>query len=239
MTSAAEARPVTAPEPPKTRLAYEHIAGRIADGSYTPGSRLVLGRIARELDVSTVPVREAMRMLEAEGAITYEPNVGAQVATLDPSLYAVTMETLALVEGYATASAAASISPATIAEAREINRRMADAVRDFDPARAAELNEEFHRTLVSGCENDHITELAARGWARLRALRGPQGGFVPGRAADAIAEHDELLGLIESGAPTDEIERCARAHRLETLASFKARGAIPASAATSHGPAAN
>lgn len=65
----------------------------------------MLGQIAQELGVSAVPVREAIRLLEAEGLVTFERNVGAQVAMVDEIEYQHTMQTLALVEGYATALA--------------------------------------------------------------------------------------------------------------------------------------
>src|SRR6185312_16642174 len=86
----------------KSQLAYQFVKGRISDGTFTPGYRLVLGQIAGELGISVVPVREAIRRLEAEGLVTFERNVGAQVALLQEAEYTYTMETLALVEGAAT-----------------------------------------------------------------------------------------------------------------------------------------
>ncbi|HEX6955448.1 MAG TPA: GntR family transcriptional regulator, partial [Agromyces sp.] len=86
----------------KSKRAYRFVRERIDDGRYVPGYRLVLGQIARELGVSVVPVREAIRLLEAEGLVTYERNVGAQVALVKEAEYLHTMQTLALVEGYAT-----------------------------------------------------------------------------------------------------------------------------------------
>ena len=47
-------------------------------GTYGPGYRLVLGTIAKDLGISVVPVREAIRRLEAEGLVTFERNVGAR-----------------------------------------------------------------------------------------------------------------------------------------------------------------
>src|SRR5476651_2689129 len=90
----------------KSQLAYQWIKARIADGTYVSGYRLVLGSIARELDISVVPVREAIRLLESEGLVTFERNVGAQVALIDESEYIFTMQTLSIVEGAATALSA-------------------------------------------------------------------------------------------------------------------------------------
>ena len=71
----------------KSRIAYEWIKARIGDGTFSPGYRLVLGQLAQELGVSVVPIREAIRLLEAEGLVTFERNVGAQVAMVDESDY--------------------------------------------------------------------------------------------------------------------------------------------------------
>ena len=53
-----------------------------------------------------MPVREAIRRLEAEGLVIYRPNVGAQVAPAEPELFEDELSVLALLEGYATAGAA-------------------------------------------------------------------------------------------------------------------------------------
>ena len=64
----------------KSERAYRLIRSRIDSGQYVPGYRLVLAPIAAELDMSVVPVREAIRRLEAEQLVTFERNVGAQVS---------------------------------------------------------------------------------------------------------------------------------------------------------------
>ena len=64
---------------------YRHVRERILSGTYGPGYRVVITHIARELDVSALPVREAIRRLEAEGLIVFRPNEGAQVAASEPA----------------------------------------------------------------------------------------------------------------------------------------------------------
>lgn len=83
----------------KSEQAYAWIRARISAHTYGPGYRLVLGPIAEELGMSVVPVREAIRRLEAEGLVTFERNVGARVTLVDEGEYAHTMQTLGLVEG--------------------------------------------------------------------------------------------------------------------------------------------
>jgi DNA-binding GntR family transcriptional regulator len=184
-------------------------------------------RALRESTFSFVPGRaqgsvdEHSHLLDlAEGLVTFERNVGAQVAMLDPNEYRTTMQTLSLVEGYATAISAPLIDAADIARARAINDRMADSLEHFDPVAFTRLNLDFHGVLFENCPNEHVLDLVHRGWARLRALRESTFSFVPGRARSSVEEHSALLDLIESGAAALEIELAARNHRLRTLDAF-------------------
>ncbi|MCP2032239.1 DNA-binding GntR family transcriptional regulator [Okibacterium sp. HSC-33S16] len=204
----------------KSEQAYSWIRSRIEEGIFVPGYRLVLGAIAKELDISVVPVREAIRRLEAEGLVTFERNVGAQVAMLNETGYVTTMQTLSILEGAATMLSAPFITETAIAAARAVNAEMADCLEHFDPHRFTELNREFHSILFEQCPNDNLLDLVHRGWNSLNMLRDSTFSFVPGRAHQSVAEHEGILALIESGADSLEIELAARAHRTRTLDAF-------------------
>ena len=201
----------------KSERAYRLIRGRIDSGQYVPGYRLVLAPIAAELEMSVVPVREAIRRLEAEQFVTFERNVGAQVSLIKETEYLHTMQTLAVVEGSATGLAAPYITPDQIRRARKINQTMRESLTAFDPQAFTALNLEFHSVLFETCPNPHILELVHRGWNRMNVLRNSSFSFVPGRASESVREHDTLLDLIEAGADPLEIELTARKHRTATL----------------------
>jgi DNA-binding GntR family transcriptional regulator len=65
--------------------AYAQVRAAIVENRYPPGHRLVEQRIAEELGLSRTPVREALRMLEAEGLVVSERNRGAMVRHLSPT----------------------------------------------------------------------------------------------------------------------------------------------------------
>lgn len=208
------------PAPPtlsKSEQAYRLVRDRIERGIYVPGYRLVLAPIAAELGMSVVPVREAIRRLEAESLVTFETNVGAQVALVEEAEYLHTMETLALVEGSATALAAPDVTDDQLTRARAINEQMRETLSHFDPLRFTELNLEFHSVLFETCPNPHILDLVHRGWNRMKVLRNSSFSFVPGRAQESVNEHDRILQLIADRAPVIDIEIAAREHRLATL----------------------
>jgi DNA-binding GntR family transcriptional regulator len=212
--------PVRAVNRSKSQLAYHFVKERIARQEYTPGYRLVLGTIAKDLDMSVVPVREAIRQLEAEGLVTFERNVGAHVAMVDDSQYRYSMQTLSVLEGAATALASPRISEDDIRRARSINERMIESLGDFDPRLFTTLNQEFHAILFAKCTNPRLVSLVEAEWGRLGHLRASTFTFVPGRARESVSEHENIMRLIETSAPMAEIEDAARRHRSATLDAY-------------------
>lgn len=204
----------------KSQQAYDWIRSRISSHVFGPGYRLVLGVIADELDMSVVPVREAIRRLEAEGLVSFEPNVGARVTLVDESEYAHAMQTLGLVEGAATALSAPLLSAEALDRAETINARMENLLEHFDAHMFTELNRQFHSVLYETCPNPQLLDLVHRGWSRLSGIRDTTFAYVPGRARHSVEEHAQMLDLIRSGADPLEIELAARNHRWRTLEEF-------------------
>jgi DNA-binding GntR family transcriptional regulator len=204
----------------KSEVAYERIRAQIINGTYGPGHRLVLDRLAGEIGVSSVPVREALRRLEAEGYVDFKRNLGATVRHVDAEGYAQTMQTLAILEASATAMAAPYVTKKSIKTARKINEDMAASLEELDPVMFSRLNYELHQTLYQPCPNTYLLSVVEREWDRLRGIRQPTSAFVPSRARQAGAEHTELIDLIESQAPPWKIEDFAREHRMRTAQRF-------------------
>ncbi|WP_345941388.1 GntR family transcriptional regulator [Nesterenkonia sp. E16_10] len=205
----------------KSELTYDWIRERIIGREFNPGYRLVLGAIAKELGISVVPVREAVRRLEAEGLIEFERNVGARVAMVNQDEYIDTMQTLGVLEGAATALALPLMSEADLARAQAINNSMRAMLEDFDPVAFTSLNEKFHRALFQRCPNPHISELADRGWNRMSGLRSSTFAFVPDRAPRSVQEHDDILTLIRENAEPLEIELAVRQHKWRTVEAYR------------------
>lgn len=204
----------------KSQHAYEWIHTRIADRRFVPGYRLVLGSIAESLGMSVVPVREAIRRLEAEGLVEFERNVGARVAQINPSEYFHTMQTLGVVEGIATALAVPNLTDAELDRATTVNDRLRRLLDDFDPHLFTMINEQFHSVLFESCPNPHILDLVHRGWTRMSGLRSSTFAFVPSRARESVDEHDHIIDLIRSRADPLEIEMAARQHRWRTMNAY-------------------
>jgi DNA-binding GntR family transcriptional regulator len=206
--------------PLKAEVAYRGIRAGILAGAYAPGSRLVLDAIAQTFDISTVPVREAIRRLEAEGYVTFEPNVGAFVAMVDTKRYADGMEALAVLEAAATALSAPHLTKADLQRAERLNRAMARSLEAFDPVGFTDRNRELHHVLYQRCPNDRLLALVEREWELLSGVRASTFTFVPRRAQQSVAEHDQLIHLLRTGASAAQIDSAMRRHRAKTVATY-------------------
>lgn len=205
----------------KSQQAYNWISERIRTRDFEPGYRLVLATIADELGISVVPVREAIRQLEAEGMVTYERNVGASVTTYNREAYYESMDIVATVEANATAQSAPYLNAEDIAQAREINQRMRELDIHHDPEEFTQLNKEFHSVLFSKCPNERLKDLVVDQWKQLEYHRVSTFRYVPERAQESTREHEQLVSLIEAGAEPAYIEKVARQHRLATLNTYR------------------
>jgi DNA-binding GntR family transcriptional regulator len=206
----------------KQERVYRALRERILSGAYGPGFRVVIDALAEEFAVSALPVREAIRRLEAEGLVTYRPNAGAHVTPADPGQFAEEMTVLAVLEGYATALAAPALEASDLAELSAIVDSMEDAMAQVDSLEFGRRNHDFHARIFASCPNRSLVASLHDVGRRLDAIRRTVFVHIPYRGADSIAEHRLLLALIARGAPAEEIEVLARQHKLNTLDTFNA-----------------
>lgn len=204
----------------KQERAYATIRQRILAGAYGPGYRLTIDSLAKELGVSHVPVREAIRRLEAEGWVIYQRNAGPRVSPIDDEGWQGAMETLALLEGYATASAAAHINASDLNRLRELNAAMDEAISLLDVMRFARLNREFHSVIYRRCPNGYLVDRINETLDRLDAIRVTVFTYVPQRCKQAVREHEKLTLAISRESNFDEIEKLSREHKLRTMQAY-------------------
>ncbi|MGH2872756.1 MAG: GntR family transcriptional regulator [Solirubrobacteraceae bacterium] len=205
----------------KQQRVYGLLRERILSGAYGPGYRLVIDRIAAELAVSALPVREAVRRLEAEGLVVFRPNAGAQVTPADPSLYEETMEVVAVLEGFATAQAAGLAAAELLPKLRAETDEMVRCMESMDVLGFGRANTRFHHHIYESCGNQPLFELLEGIERRLDAIRRTVFTHIPYRGLSSIEDHRRMIELIERRAPADELEAEARAHKLRTVQAFQ------------------
>lgn len=204
----------------KQEYVYQTLRGAIMSGELAPGRRLVIDEIARRLEVSAIPIREALQSLQAEGLVVSAPHVGATVAQLSE---AEVHEVFAIMEGLETVGvreAAARLSDHDADELAGIVAAMDAAVEERQYERWAELNGRYHRAIGNLTAMPLLREMTDRVLARWERLRRHyfQGVLVP-RVEQAQREHRELLAALVARDP-DAAERVVRLHNRNAQAAY-------------------
>lgn len=133
----------------------------ILAGDYSPGDRLFQDVVAEQFGTSRIPVREAFRILEAEGLTEVLPNRGARVPSLD--LYEVNtyyrmrerLEPLTLAE---------SLEHLTDAHVDRMESVQEQIERGTDVAEFLSLDRDFHMTSYAGCRSEQLLSTTVRLW---------------------------------------------------------------------------
>jgi DNA-binding GntR family transcriptional regulator len=135
----------------------ETLRDEIIRGDFVPGQYLRLEEIATRFDVSTMPVREALRDLEAEGLVTIFPHRGATVTQLSADELQDIYDIRVALEEMATRLAVPLVTEATLTELTTLVERMENHVGDV--ATLVKLNHQFHLTLYAASGRKHLCEL--------------------------------------------------------------------------------
>ena len=122
---------------------------RILRGDFPDGEPLRQDALAEELGVSRIPVREALRQLEAEGLVTFSPHRGAIVSTLSLAEVEELFELRAEIECDLMRRAIPKMTKDDLARALELIEDFQSAYRDGDVARWGALNWHFHAALYA------------------------------------------------------------------------------------------
>jgi DNA-binding GntR family transcriptional regulator len=205
----------------KQERTYTVLRDRIHSGAFAPRARLNIDGLARELGVSAIPVREALRRLEAEGWVKFQPNVGAIVAPVDATAWEQQMVAVAILEGAATADAAAHLTAGDLVRVKRLAAEMEQVAADGDLAGFSKLNRRLHAVIVARCANVYLLELLEQTNQRLDRLRDTMFTYLPERSKAAVGEHARLIELLADG-DAGEVERYARWHKLQTVEAYRA-----------------
>jgi DNA-binding GntR family transcriptional regulator len=205
----------------KQERTYTILRDRIHSGAHPPRTRLNIDALARELGVSAIPVREALRRLEAEGWVRFRPNVGAIVAPVDATTWEQEMVAVAILEGAATADACKHLRTTDVPRLRKMADEMEQVAESGDLLKFSRLNRRLHAAIVARCANVYLLELLQQTYSRLDRIRETMFPYVPRRARVSHAEHARLLDLLETG-DAEAVEQYARWHKLQTVEAYRA-----------------
>ena len=181
---------------PQGEAAYARLLAAIRAGDYRPGDRLREVEIADRLQLSRTPVREALRRLEADGIVEHRPRMGAVLRRLSHPEMVELYEMRLVLERTAAELAAKHAVSAETDELARLNEAIAGAVAA--PARAAALNQQFHRCLHLAARNRFLLE-AARALNNALLLLGPTTLADADRIATVCRQHQAIIDAVRAG----------------------------------------
>ena len=168
---------------------------RIVEGHLAPGRKLNERELAESLRVSRTPLREAIKMLAAEGLVELLPNRGAVVAQMSEQDVADTFEVIANLEGQSGELAAQRITDEELAEIRALHFEMLAAHTRRDLPTYYGINAQIHTRINAAARNKVLTQTWANVNARLQALRF-RSNFDDAKWKRAVKEHDRMVDLL-------------------------------------------
>lgn len=176
----------------RSRHAADEIAKAILSGALQPGERLGEEEWARKLNVSRVPVREALRALEREGLVEVHERRGTFVTRMDRSEFLETYDVRAVLEGFAAGLCAGAIGVVAIEQLSRELSRMRDAAARGDVDLYGQLSVAFLQIVWDNVPNRLAADLVRRMWRRSLRLR-----FIsmrlPGYVATSLVAHEHLF----------------------------------------------
>jgi DNA-binding GntR family transcriptional regulator len=216
-------------EAAKLERAYHRLKKDIVSGVYSPNERLVESTLASILEVSRNTLRAVLARLENEGIIVLEPNRGARVRAFSLEEAHDILYVREALEGLVAGLAAQRATDEQRSRLRAIVEETEQALEEDDLMRYTALNRRFHEQLIEAAGS-------AKAAAVLDSLNFPlvkyqfQSMLVPGRKADSLDEHRDLLRAVEAG-DVETAERIARHHITQvrgTLERAASMGVAPA-----------
>ena len=180
---------------------HDQVATRLRtmliEGQIPPGAKLNERELCERLHVSRTPLREAIKLLGAEGLVDLLPNRGAVAVRLTEADVINTFEVLAVLEGMSGELAAQRITDDEIAEVRALHYEMLACYSRRDMSGYYRLNAEIHRAINDAAKNPVLTATYRSINARVQSLR-----FRTNQNEKkwklAMKEHDAMIAALDA-----------------------------------------
>jgi DNA-binding GntR family transcriptional regulator len=174
------------------QVAAERLRALIIEGVLAPGARLNERELSEQLGVSRTPLREAFRLLAAEGLLLQLPNRGVQVVALSREDVRHAFEVMASLEGLAGELAAVRVTDADLDDLRALQGELESAHKRRDLPSYYRVNRAIHDRLNAIAANPVLAQAYRTLNARLHALRF-RSNLIQAKWDKAVREHREMV----------------------------------------------
>jgi DNA-binding GntR family transcriptional regulator len=216
VTSAA--RPFRRP-PTAQEAVLGELRRAILERELAPGAQILQDRIAEQLGVSRVPVREALKMLEGEGQVSYAPHRGYFVTELDAAELMEVYQIRDILEAEAVTRALPHLGDDDYERMEEAVDDMEAAEGDGDIVALTAANRRFHFALMEPCGMPRLLRIIRQLWDSTDPYRSVYFGHEQHRKT-VRQEHRAILGAVRN-RNADELVRELTEHRLHAVESLR------------------
>jgi DNA-binding GntR family transcriptional regulator len=203
-----------------TRPLYEEVAdqlrNRIFAHELAPGAWIDEQSLAKEFGISRTPMREAIKVLAAEGLITMKLRRGAYVTEVNRGDLEQIFTVLSLLEGEAAKEAATKAKESDLNALDDLHLRLEKAAADRNLDLFFEINVRFHERIISIAANPWMTSVIDD-LRKVLKLQRRDSLSRSGRLQQSLSEHREILKALLKRDPiaAEEAMRTHLAHGLE------------------------
>jgi DNA-binding GntR family transcriptional regulator len=174
-----------------------HLRDMIMAGVFKPGEKIQEQDLCDRFDVSRTPIREALRVLAAEGLLTLTPNRGARIASSTAEEIEELYPLIGALEGLAGELACARITDAEIGAIDDLHRRMVAHYQKGEFVASKKLNQQIHDAIFQAAGNAALTMQYRNLMIRTHSIR----YFVrksPERWREAIDDHEKMMDALRA-----------------------------------------
>jgi DNA-binding GntR family transcriptional regulator len=179
----------------KTALAAQALRQAILRGDIRADAPLTVGRIAQQLGMSQTPVREAMRTLQAEGLLQYQPHHSVSVMRYTAKDIHDIFQLRADLEAQATHIAVRRLSDADFADLDVGQREMREAAARNDIDRLNQLNSHWHLRIYGAADNQVLLDVVQHLWKKFMF---EVNWLLPGHAERSLDQHATILAALRA-----------------------------------------
>lgn len=194
---------------------YRALKTQIVKGFLEPGEKLYGNEIAKDLNVSRTPVREALQRLASEGFLNITPNKAMVIVNISFEDAKEVLQVRGVLEGLAARITANKISKAELKELNDIIQKMDSSIEKNNLILYCKLDDEFHELILNICENkwiirmrDSLENFIYR--FRVKSLS------IKGRIEDSLEEHKKIMESLKEHN-SEKAEQSSRKHMENTI----------------------
>ncbi len=208
----------------RTALAVEitnRLRQMILEGQLQPGEKIREKLLTEQFGVSRTPLREALKVLAAEGLLELIPHRGTVVTKQSDAEIAEVFQVLAALEGLAGELAATNASEKNLQDIHTMTEKLRRSYEETDRPTYFRINQDIHKALLSAAGNETLVKAHKLLAHRVQRAR-YQANLTPARWRAAVEEHEAIAAAL-SGRDAEKTSGLMKDHLLKKLKSISAQ----------------